>query len=183
MSATSSRSYFAIAAAIVISGVLISASLFFAFGQVTKTETTTVTTTSTATLLNSTQVPTMTVNGSLYYADDVSTDMTLGGPGYSFFHNASVTFLGVTFETYCPPSDSGCPVPPGTTVTTTTTVFLSLIRFNATFPDGITETVSGVIGDATYVYFFSQHTDPQAGIVISINYGKTTTAEVYLLVS
>jgi len=133
--------------------------------------------------INSTRVPTMTVNGSLYYADDVSSDITLGGPGYSYFHNASVTFLGVTFETYCPPSDSGCPVPSGTTITSTTTVMLGLIRFSATFPDGTTETMNAVIGDATYVYVFSRHTDPQAGILISITYGKTTTAEVYLLVS
>jgi hypothetical protein len=173
-----------VAAAIVIAGVLISASVFFAFAQAAKTETKTVTTTSTTTLLNSTQVPTMTVNGSLYYADDVSNDITLGGPGYSFFHNGSVTFLGVTFETYCPPSDSGCPVPPGTTVTTATMVYLVLIRFNATFPDGTVETVSGVIGDATYFYVFSQHEDPRAGILMSISYGKeATTDEVYLLVS
>jgi hypothetical protein len=131
-----------------------------------------------------TNVPTMTVNGSLYYFDDVSSDITVGNPGYSFFHNASVTFLGVKFVTYCPPTYGGCPVPSGTTITTATTMFLGAIRLNATFADKSTETFGAVIGDDPYVFAFSRHSDPQAGVLVvySTN-GSTGGYKAYLLVS
>jgi hypothetical protein len=127
-----------------------------------------------------TNAPTMVVNGSLYYADDITSDITIGFPGYSYFHNASVTFLGVKFETYCPLSYEGCPAPPGTTRTVTyTTMSLGVIGLNATFPDKSTEYISATIGDDDYVFAFTHHTGPQAGVLIVYNGGF----KAYLLVS
>jgi hypothetical protein len=121
----------------------------------------------------------MNLNGSLYYADNVTTDFTAGSPGYSFFHNASVTFQGVTFQTYCPPADAGCPPPPGATVTVTGEMTIGAVRLNATFPDYDTETMAAPIGDSNYVLLLSHHTDPQAGILIVYSDGY----KAYLLVS
>ena len=124
--------------------------------------------------------PTMTVNGSSYYADNITSDITMGFPGYSYFDNASVTFLGVKFETYCPLSYEGCPAPPGTTRTITyTTMSLGIVGLNITFPDKITEHISAPIGDDDYIFAFTHHTDPQAGVLIVYNGGF----EAYLLVS
>src|SRR5271169_1023049 len=116
---------------------------------------------STSQTTSTAQAQIITVNGSQYYADDVSTNVSVGNPGYSFFHNASMTFLGVKFETYCPPSFSGCPIPAGTTITTATTMFLGAIRLNTTFPDKSAETIGGVIGDIIYFFVFSHHINPQ----------------------
>jgi hypothetical protein len=106
------------------------------------------TVTSTSSSINTaasvTSAPTMTVNGSLYYADNISKDISVGNPGDSYFLNGSVTFLGVKFETLCPPSYSGCPVPPGTTITTYTTMYIGAIRLNATFPDSRRGQLDGV---------------------------------------
>jgi hypothetical protein len=126
-----------------------------------------------------TNAPKMLVNGSLYYADDITSDITIGFPGYSFFHNASVTFLGVRFETYCPPSYGGCPVPPGVTETTVTTMTIGAIRLNATFPDKSSEFISAPIGDDDYIFTFMHHTNPQAGVLIVYSEGF----KAYLLVS
>jgi len=149
-------------------------------GQRTVTSVSTTTTTTTGSLtvpvINS---PTMNVNGSLYYADNVSMDISVGNPGYSYFHNGSVTFLGVKFETYCPPSYGGCPLPAGVTETKVTTVTIGLIRLNATFPDKSTETIDGLIGTIDYFYVFSHHSNPQAGILIVYSNGY----KAYLLVS
>jgi hypothetical protein len=124
-------------------------------------------------------IPTMTVNGSLYYSDDITSDITIGFPGYSFFHNSSVTFLGVKFETDCPPSYGGCPVPPGVTETTVTTMMIGAIRLNATFADKSTESISALIGDDDYIFAFTHHTGPQAGVLIVYSGGF----KAYLLVS
>lgn len=107
----------------------------------------------------------MKVNGSFYWADDVSRDISIGAPGYSYFLNGSVTFDGVKFQTICPPIYSGCPVSPGTTVQSQTILLAGAIRFSMTFPDGSTETTGQVIGDSTYTYVISQHY-PRAGMLI-----------------
>ena len=108
----------------------------------------------------------MNVNGSFYYADDISSDMVVQNPGYAYFHNASVTFDGVKFETICPQGYMGCPVPAGNKTTQTVTVMLGVFRFNMTFPDRSTETTGNVIGDLTYTFALSQHTNPRAGMLI-----------------
>jgi hypothetical protein len=114
----------------------------------------------TTTVVSTTTVPAknvfvMNVNGSFYYADDISSDIEVANPGYAYFHNASVTFDGVKFETICPQDYLGCPVPAGNKTTQTVTVMLGVYRFNMTFPNGTTVTTQGVIGDLTYTYAIS----------------------------
>ena len=125
----------------------------------------------------------MKVNGSYYWADDVSRDIVIGLPGYSYFLNASVTFDGVKFQTICPPIYRDCP---GSN-SSSTVVYAGAIRFNVTFPDKTTETVGDVIGDSIFTYVLSQHT-PMAGMLIEYvndyNYPNSSSDyAVFLLVS
>jgi hypothetical protein len=151
----------------------------------TNTTTTTIYTSATFTSVSNNGIYLMKVNGSFYWADDVSKDIVIGMPGYSYFLNGSVTFDGVTFTTICPPIYAGCPVPSGTSIQNQTTVMAGAIRFNMTFPDKSTETTGDVIGDSIYMFVLSQHY-PKAGMLIeyvndyphnSVGYG------VFLLVS
>jgi hypothetical protein len=148
------------------------------------TSTSSITTTSFSTeygpVLNN-EVFLMQVNGSFYWADDVSKDITIGMPGYSYFRNASVTFDGVKFQTICPPGYGGCPG----SGSSFTTVLAGAIRFNMTFPDGRTETGGDVIGDSIYTFVISQHY-PRAGMLIEYvnDYPKSPVDyAVFLLVS
>jgi len=162
--------------------------LFVALGEapkrVTTTETVVSTYAATTTITESLTVPvigppTMTVNGSLYYADNVTMDISGGNPGYLHFQNTSVTFLGVKFDTYCPPSYGGCPVTTGTTIMAQTSMSIGAIRVNATFPDDSTETMNAVIGDLDYVFLLSRHGNPQTGVLVVYSGGY----KAYLLVS
>ncbi|MGD0638235.1 MAG: hypothetical protein ABSA72_09385, partial [Nitrososphaerales archaeon] len=130
-----------IAATIVIAGVLISASLFVAVGQPTKTVTTTSTMTKTVTTENTATAETsglksvvflMDVNGSYYWADDVSNDIVIGSPGYSYFVNGSVAFDGVKFQTICPSVYRDCP---GSN-SSSTIVWADVLQLKMTFPNG-----------------------------------------------
>ena len=127
----------------------------------------------------------MDVNGTLFYADDVSNDTHVENPGYSYFTNRSVTFDGVKFEMLCPPSYDGCPAEVG--VNQTVTLMAGAFRFNMTFPDGTSETAGNLIGDLTYVFALSQHSSPRAGILIeyiTYNYPHNSPPyHVFLLVS
>jgi len=125
----------------------------------------------------------MSVNGSYYWADDVSKDIVIGSPGYSYFLNGSIIFDGVKFETICPPTYQICPGSNSSAVT----ALAGAIRFNMTFPDGITETTGNVIGDSIIMYVLSQHV-PKAGIFIEYvndyaTYGNSVDYAVFLLVS
>jgi len=108
------------------------------------------------------------LNAAEYCADDVANDTVLGGPGYSYFRNESITFMGVTFETICPSEYMGCP---GAN-STATLVTLGIMRFTMAFPDKTNETQSGAIGDATYIPILSSHSNPRAGMLIEITYGN-----------
>lgn len=120
------------------------------------------------------------LNGTLYCADDVANDTVLGGPGYSYFLNNSVTFDGVKFQTICPSIYRGCP---GSN-SSSTMMYAGAVRFNMIFPDGTNETAGAVIGDLTYVPILSSHSNPQAGMLIEIEYGANeTTDHVLLLVT
>jgi hypothetical protein len=126
------------------------------------------------------------VSGSYYWADDVSRDINVPNPGYSYFLNGSVTFDGVKFTTICPPTYSGCPGSNGNS-TTVTTVLAGAIRFNMTFPDGTTETTGEVIGDSIFTLVLSQH-QPRAGMLIEYvnDYGDFSNSVdyvVFLLIS
>ena len=123
----------------------------------------------------------MQVNGSFFWADDVSKDILIGMPGYSYFLNGSVTFDGVRFQTVCPSDYRDCP---GSN-DSSTTVLAGAIRFNMTFPDGKTETAGDVIGDSIYTFVISQHY-PKAGMVIEYvnDYPKSPVDyAVFLIVS
>jgi hypothetical protein len=123
----------------------------------------------------------MNVNGSYYWADDVSKDIMVGMPGYSYFLNGSVTFDGVTFQTICPSNFRDCP---GSN-SSSTIVYAGAIRFNMTFPDKSTETVGKVIGDSIYMFVLSQHY-PKAGMLIEYvnDYPHNSVVyDVFLLVS
>lgn len=105
------------------------------------------------------------VNGTYYWAEDISNDITIGSPGYSYFLNGSVTFDGVKFQTICPSIYRGCP---GSN-SSSAIMYAGAIQFNMLFPDGTNETVGGVIGDLNVLYVFSQHSHyniPIAGMLI-----------------
>jgi hypothetical protein len=108
----------------------------------------------------------MSINGSTYCTYDVSRDTVVGNPGYSYFVNGPVNFMGVQFTTYCPPNYAGCPVPANYTTTTTTTMLIGAMRFNMTFPDKAVEVAGDVIGDSHYVLMLSNHANPKAGMLI-----------------
>ena len=153
------------------------------FSTTTKTSVTTTTYYSSTTrivLINEAFL--MSVNGSYYWADDVSKDTVIGLPGYSYFLNGSITFDGVKFQTICPPSYQICP---GSN-SNSTTVLAGAIRFNMTFPDGTVETTGDVIGASMILYILSQHT-PRAGMFIEYvnDYGPGNSVDyaVFLLVS
>jgi hypothetical protein len=194
LSTQTPRNYLIVAAAIIIAAVLISASLFVAIGQPTKTVTatstmtTTVTTTSTITAETSGLkgvVFLMDVNGSYYWADDVSKDIVIGSPGYSYFLNGSVTFDGVKFQTVCPSIYRDCP---GSN-NSSTVVYADVIQLKMTFPNGTNATV-GRAGFFTAIptYVLSQNSTQKAGMLIEYvndyNYPYSTTDyAVFLLVS
>jgi hypothetical protein len=146
-----------------------------------KQSTYSVSTTMTSTTIIS-QCPTgavpMTVNGSTYCASDVSKDIVVQQPGYSYFLNSSITFMGVKFETICPSNYGGCPGSNGNS----TTVLAAAIQLSVTFSGGTKETVGGVIGDLTYFYVLSNHLGPKAGILIEY-VSSTYSYKAFLLVS
>jgi len=118
-----------------------------------------------------------------YWADDVSKDIVIGFPGYSYFLNGSVTFDGVKFQTICPPTYRDCP---GST-SNSTIVTAGAISFNMTFPDGTRETAGDVIGDSIFTLILSQH-QPRAGMYIEYvndygNFSNSVDYAVFLLVS
>ena len=127
----------------------------------TSLTTTTVYTSTVHTSVLDNEVHLMNVGGSYFWADDVSKDIVVGMPGYSYFLNASVTFDGVQFQTICPPIYRGCP---GSN-SSSTILHAGAIGFNMTFPDKSTETAGEVIGDLIYSYVLSSHS-PRAGMLI-----------------
>jgi hypothetical protein len=159
-------------AALLVVAIVIGAGAGYLVGVSSQRLTTLVsTTTLTATYANENALV-MNVGGSLYYADNVSSDMEVQNPGYAYFLNASVTFDGVKFETVCPQSYSECLAPIGNKTTQTVTVTvppLGVYRFDMTFPDGKTETTEGFLDDASYTLALSNHVSPRAGMLIEGN--------------
>jgi hypothetical protein len=123
---------------------------------------------------------TIVLNATGYCAEDVANDTVLGSPGYSYFLNGSITFMGVTFQTYCPSEYRGCP---GAN-SSASIVTLGIMRFTMTFSDKTNETVTnGAIDELTYIPILSNHTNPRAGMLIVITNGANeTTDHVFLLV-
>lgn len=120
------------------------------------------------------------LNATEFCAADVANDTVLGGPGYSYFRNGSITFMGVTFRTFCPSEYMGCPGANNTAAT----VMLGIMTFTMTFPDKTNETTGSPIGDLTYIPILSNHSNPRAGMLIEITNGAhETTDHVFLLVS
>jgi hypothetical protein len=130
---------------------------------------------------STTTMQTTTISGTLYGVVDVSWDTTVGAPGYTYFHNGSINFDGVTFKTICSSSYYGCPGSENNS--TAITPLAGAIIFNMTFPDGSTERASAVIGDLNHVLVMSQHTNPKAGILIQYVNDNSPSYYVYLLVS
>lgn len=171
----------ALAVAVII-GVLGVSAGYLAGVSISRTSLTTTTAyfSTTKTVMNK-EAFLMNVNGSFYWADDVSKDTEIGNPGYSFFLNGSVTFDGVKFQTICPSTYRDCP---GSN-STSTQVMIGLIMFNMTFPDKSTETATGFIGDGIYVPIIPQH-QPRAGMLVEyVNDYPNNTIDygVFLLVS
>jgi hypothetical protein len=145
--------------------------------------TTTTTVTSRYTPVVNNEVFLMQVNGSYYWADDVSKDTEVGLPGYSFFYNGSITFDGVRFTTICPPNYLGCPNPYGN-VTSTATVLMGVMSFTMTFPDKTTEN-GFMFTTETPCYYISHHS-PRAGMLVEYVGGYSLTPvpfAVFLLVA
>ena len=182
-----------IAAAIVIAGVLIATSVFVAVWEPKSTTTTTSTFTKTVTTQQTTQTSAargtvflMNVSGSYYWADDVSRDIVIGSPGYSYFLNGSVTFDGLTFQTICPPIDQGCP---GSN-SSSTVVWADVVQLNIKFPGGSNETIgrAGYFEPLPTYILTINHTSPRAGILVEYvgdyNYPHSPVPyAVFLLVS
>jgi hypothetical protein len=103
-------------------------------------------------------------NGTAYCSSDVSKDVVVGSPGYSYFLNSSVAFMGVVFQTLCPANYSGCPGSSGNS--TATVLYAGAMKAVVTFPDKSNETIGGVVGDSDQALFLSAHADPRAGIEI-----------------
>ncbi len=124
----------------------------------------------------------MTVNGSQYYADNVTKIMNTQGTTFHF-DNGSVTFLGVEFQTICTDYSSGCPgVPPPPANTTYTLPSGAGITLNVTFPDHTSERIAGAFPILVHFYAFSNHINPQAGILI-VYANAGSDIKSYLLVS
>jgi len=123
----------------------------------------------------------MTVNNVEFCTDDVSNDTVVGNPGNGYFENGSVSFMGVTFQTICPPGGMGCP---GVT-SATATMFSGEMKFTMTFPDHTNETVWELTGTDPYIDMLSVHSNPRAGMVIEETYDAQARQEivkVFLLV-
>src|SRR5208283_3510113 len=127
----------------------------------------------------------MDVNGSYYWADDVSKDIVIGSPGYSYFLNGSVAFDGVNFQTICPSVYRDCP---GSNASSTI-VWAGVIQLKMTFPNGTNETVGRAgLFTAIPTYVLSVNSTQRAGMLIEYvndyNYPYSTTDyAVFLLVS
>ncbi len=157
-------------------------------GNTSTSTTTSVSTTTISTAFVNRNVFVMNINGSLYYTDDVSSDIIVQDPGYAYFLNASITFDGVRFETLCPESYSQCPASMGNTSTQTVTApGAAVIRLNFVFlADQTGETTGAVIGNSNYVYFLSNHFGPRAGMLVEYEwYGNPSypSYHAFLLVS
>ena len=174
----------ALAATIVALVVILSGAAGYLGGVSTSRASLTTTTVYTSTTHKSVidnEVHLMNVGGSYYWVDDVSKDIVVGMPGYSYFLNGSVTFDGVNFRTLCPPIYQGCPGSNGSS----TVVKAGAIAFNMTFPDKSTEGTGEVIGDTIYSYVLSSHS-PRAGMLIEyVNDYPNNSVDyaVFLLVS
>ncbi len=122
------------------------------------------------------------VAGSLYYAAEVTDELSVPSDGYSHFTNNSMTFMGVVFQTVCPSSVIGCPG--STSVTTTDPADVgTFIKVTMTFPDGSKETVVEAIGTNTvYAPKVSNHVKPTAGILVEY-FASTKSFRAFLLVT
>ncbi|MDG6995037.1 MAG: hypothetical protein JRN52_03860 [Nitrososphaerota archaeon] len=117
-----------------------------------------------------------TINGTTYCTDNVSSDTVVQNPGYAYFLNDSVTFMGVRFDMICQPSYFGCP---GTSnVTEQTTILAGAIMVNLSFPDNTNETIGGVIGISSGITVLSKHNNPRAGVMIT---STSTGYDTFLL--
>ena len=125
---------------------------------------TTLTFSSCSTLIN--------VNGTEYCALDVSSDILLGNPGYSYFMTAdAIVFNGVTFRTICPSGYEGCPN--AVQNSTVTIVGIGAISLGLTFQDKANETLGSVLGDFSgNLTILSNHRNPRAGF--SVEYVQPT---------
>ncbi|MBI3840591.1 MAG: hypothetical protein HY297_01310 [Thaumarchaeota archaeon] len=123
----------------------------------------------------------MEVAGSLYLAVDVTEDTVFRAPGYSYFQNNSVTFLGVKFQPICPATVIGCPNPSGGTQTNAN-LSVALIQVRLTFPDTHQEIVSEAIGRLNYAPVVSNHLSPRAGVLVEY-IPKTSSYKIFLLVT
>ncbi len=163
MSEQPGRSYTSIAIAIIVVGVLISASLFLAVETSPKMTTTTRTVTATQTT-SQTVCSEITVNGTGYCSLDVTDNMTLEEFGYSVL-NAPVTFMGVTFESTCQTNAANCPTESQSTDSS------GVIPLELIFPDGNTQYIGALyppsIGSGQEEYYLtSTPTSPKAGLLL-----------------
>jgi hypothetical protein len=117
-----------------------------------------------------------TINGSNYCVIDVSGDIIVNNPGYSYFINGSVTFLGVKFQTICSSNYQGCPNSTGSS----TQMMIGAIKLNMTFPDQTVETAGQAIGTSEHILILSNHFAPRGGL--QYDYGPSPHFRVLLLV-
>ena len=103
----------------------------------------------------------MEINGTGYCAIEVSNDIVLGNPGYSYFTSAdAIMFNGVTFTTICPSGYRGCPN--ASAYRTITDLSAGDISLSLTFQDKASEIVGNVLPEYGILTILSIHTNPRA---------------------
>ena len=162
MSSQPARSYLIVAAAIVIAGVLISASLFFVVGQATKTVTVTGNAATNSAGPTDTVTSTTTIGSSRFlytmWTQSTPNSFTLDAVEFTLWTNTTITFSGGS----CFGPSNG------------------YAGYVINFSDGSSQTLTtctvGVNPPLSVV--LTSHTNPQAGILI-----VPSTGQVYFLVS
>lgn len=121
------------------------------------------------------------INGTSFCTRDVTGQIEFAIPGYSQLATP-VTFMGVTFQTYCPLSLGPCAGRSQQRISTV--VGTGVLLFNLTFSDGHGESVF------TYLpyygppfYILSKHSSPKAGFSVAYIKGASVAdVRIVLLV-
>lgn len=105
------------------------------------------------------------INGTSFCTMDVTNQLEFAIPGYSQLA-APVTFMGVTFQTYCPPNLGPCAGRPNRQISTA--VGVGVLLFNLTFSDGHGESAFTYLPYyGPPLYILSKHSTPRAGFSVA----------------
>jgi hypothetical protein len=117
-----------------------------------------------------------TIDGYAYCVSDVTDDVVIPNPGFGYFLNESVTYMGVKFVSICPHTSLECAAGLSSDETIPPAAAMNVVL---TFQDGTNETIGGVIGLSSQFSTFSTHVSPRVGLEIL---WANTGYDVFLLV-